>query len=242
MAIEDPALANPEVLRTPPQSLSDYALRAIREDLIEGRLLPGQRITTEGLAHGLQISHVPVREALRYLEAEGHLERGPRSRVIVAPVTAAEAEEIYRLREILETEVHKTALPKLTEADFAELNARFAEMEVAVAAGDTAAYARANRAFHFVAFKRSGMKWMLRFLRIVWDAAARYQTSLFRETGWEADLQRHHAQIIEAMTRRDVEAVNRLMDEHRLVTVQAARHFNPVVHVTAERSLEEDGS
>jgi DNA-binding GntR family transcriptional regulator len=235
MVIEDASLGNSEVLRTPPQSLSDYALRAIREDLIEGRLLPGQRITTEGLAHSLQISHVPVREALRYLEAEGHLERGPRSRVIVAPVTAAEAEEIYRLREILETEVHKTAIPELTDDDFAELNARFAEMEAAVQAGDTARYARSNRAFHFVAFERSGMKWMLRFLNIVWDAAARYQTSLFQETGWEADLQRHHAQIIDAMTRRDVAAVNRLMDQHRLVTVEAARQLNPVVQMRAER-------
>ena len=212
-----------------------------RRRLIEGRLLPGQRITTEGLAHSLQISHVPVREALRYLEAEGHLERGPRSRVIVAPVTAAEAEEIYRLRQILETEVHRTAIPKLTDADYAELDARFAEMEVAVAAGDTGSYARSNRAFHFVAFERSGMKWMLRFLNIVWDAAARYQTSLFHETGWEADLQRHHALIIEAMTRRDVDAVNQLMDEHRLVTVKAARERNPVVPLKAERGDVEEG-
>src|SRR5690606_29549630 len=118
------------------------------------------------------------------------LERGARSRVIVAPVTAQEAEEIYRLREILETEVHRLAIPKLTAADFAELERHVAEMESAIATSDTASFARANRQFHFVPFERSDMKWMLRFLNIVWDAAARYQTSLFRETGWERDLQR----------------------------------------------------
>jgi DNA-binding GntR family transcriptional regulator len=230
MVIEDAAKA--AVRRTPPQSLSDYALRAIREDLIEGRLLPGQRITTEGLAHSLQISHVPVREALRYLEAEGHLERGPRSRVIVAPVTATEAEEIYRLREILETEVHRVAVAKLTDADFTALDAHFAEMEAAVAAGDTGSFARANRSFHFVAFQRSGMKWMLRFLNIVWDAAARYQTSLFHDSGWEQNLQRHHALIIDAMQRRDADAVNQLMDEHRRVTVDAIRQRNESVPKT----------
>jgi DNA-binding GntR family transcriptional regulator len=198
-------------------------LRAIREDLIEGRLVPGQRITTEGLAQNLQISHVPVREALRYLEAEGHLERGARSRVIVAPVTAEEAVEIYRLREILETEVHREAVPKMTDADVADLERHYADMEAAVASGDTARFARANRSFHFVPFERSGMKWMIRFLNIVWDAAARYQTSLFRETGWERDLQRHHKLILEAMRLRDFHAVNQLMNEHRRVTVEAAR-------------------
>jgi DNA-binding GntR family transcriptional regulator len=219
-------LATPEFQRTPPESLSDYALRAIREDLIEGRLMPGQKITTEGLAQSLQISHVPVREALRYLEAEGHLERGPRSRVMVAPVTPEEAEQIYRLRELLETEVHRIAVPRLTDQDFVRLQEHFSGMEAAIANGDTAHFARSNRLFHFVAFERSGLKWMLRFLNIVWDAAARYQTTLFRESGWESNLQRHHSLIMDAMRRRDPEAVNRLMDEHRQVTVEVARQHN----------------
>jgi DNA-binding GntR family transcriptional regulator len=206
--------------------LSDYALRAIREDLIEGRLVPGQRITTEGLAQSLQISHVPVREALRYLEAEGHLERGPRSRVMVAQVTPEEAEEIYLLREILETEVHRIAVPRLSEHDFGLLEQHFADMEAAVTSGDTARFARSNRLFHFVAFERSELKWMLRFLNIVWDAAARYQTALFQESGWERGLQRHHSLIIEAMRRKDADAVNKLMDEHRRVTVEVARQHN----------------
>jgi DNA-binding GntR family transcriptional regulator len=68
---------------------------------------------------------------------------------------------------------------------------------------------------------------MLRFLNIVWDAAARYQTSLFRESGWEQDLQRHHRLILDSMRRRDTDAVNELMNEHRRVTVEAARHRNP---------------
>lgn len=223
-------------MRTPPDSLSDYALRAIREDLIEGRLLPGQRVTTGSLAQALQISHVPVREALRYLEAEGHLERGARGRIHVARATPGEAEEIYRLREILETEVHGIAIPAMTEADFRALDDLYQTMEEAVESGDTAGFARANRAFHFVAFQRSNMKWMLRFLNVVWDAAARYQSSLFREKGWERDLQRHHSLIKDAMKRRDVNEVNRLMDEHRRVTVEATRHRELGAPTAAARS------
>ena len=209
--------------RRPPESLSDYALRSIREDLIEGRLVPGQRIATEVLASSLRISHVPVREALRYLEAEGHLQRGPRRHIRVTPLSQDEAAEIYQLRALLEAEAHRLGIPRLTEADFDRLDECFSEMTAAVETGDIPRFARANRRFHFVAFERTGNGWMLRFLNIIWDAAARYQTSLFQQEGWERDLQGHHDRLREAMRRRDADEVNRIMDEHRRVTLQATR-------------------
>lgn len=205
----------------PPESLSDYALRSIRADLVEGRLLPGQRVAAEQLAASLAISHVPVREALRHLEAEGHLERDPRSLTRVRDVTPAEADEIYQLRELLETEIHKTAVPAMRGEDFAELDLHFDDMEEAIREGDIAQFARANRAFHFVVFNRSGRAWMVRFLNIIWDAAARYQTSLFLTPGWEISLQQHHEELRIALRAHDVHAVNRIMNDHRHVTVEA---------------------
>jgi DNA-binding GntR family transcriptional regulator len=216
--------ADPEHLtpsRTPPESLSDYAIRSLREDLIEGRLVPGQRIAMEVLAVDMGISHVPIREAVRYLEAEGHLQRDPRSQIRVTPVSPEEAAEIYRLREILEAEAHAAGVPRLTHADIAELDRHVDAMHAAVATGDLAGFARANRAFHFVPFRRAGSTWMLRFMNIVWDAAARYQTSLFQREGWESDLQSHHARLRDAMARRDPDEVNRIMDEHRRITIDA---------------------
>lgn len=219
--------AGPSAFRRPPESLGDYAIRALREDLIEGRLVPGQRISMEVLAAEMGISHVPLREAIRYLEAEGHLERDPRSQVRVAPVSPEEAEEIYRLREILETEANSRGVPALTDADIAKLDHQLQAMEQAVAEGNIASFASANRAFHFVAFERAGSRWMLRFMNIVWDAAARYQTSLFQQEGWEENLQAHHRQLRDAMARRDADEVHRIMDEHRRVTIEASRYMGP---------------
>lgn len=209
--------------RKPPESLSDYAIRSLREDLIEGRLVPGQRIAMEVLATDMGISHVPIREAVRYLEAEGHLQRDPRSQVRVTPVSPEEAAEIYRLREILEEEAHAVGVPRLTDEDIAELDRQLSAMQSAVETGDLAGFARANRAFHFVPFRRSGSTWMLRFMNIIWDAAARYQTSLFQREGWESDLQSHHARLRNAMARRDSEEVNQIMDEHRRITIDATK-------------------
>lgn len=219
--------------RTPPESLSDYALRALREDLIEGRLVPGQRIAMEELAADMGISHVPVREAVRYLEAEGHLQRNPRSQIRVTPLSPTEAAEIYRLREILEDEAHAVGVPRLTDDDIAELDRYIRDMGAAVEIGDLAAFARANRAFHFVPFSRAGSTWMLRFMNIIWDAAARYQTSLFQREGWESHLQDDHARLRDAMARRDPEEVNRIMDEHRRITIAAVSAPHPAEEESA---------
>lgn len=221
-------------VRQPPESFSDYAIRSIREDLIEGQLMPGERISAEELAESLGISHVPVREALRFLEAQGHLRRGTRGQLHVAGVTPEEVDEIYRLRELLESDIHRVAMPLLTDADYDDLRRHYAEMERAVLAHDIPAFAQANRAFHFVPFRRSNQTWSIRFLDIIWDAAAPYQTSLFQRDGWEVRLQGQHSALLEAMTRRDVEEVNRLMNEHRHVTVQST-------HMAAERGDGEVG-
>jgi len=242
MERQDPFLAQADgdgtPARRPPESLSDYALRSIREDLIEGRLIPGQRIATEVLATSLRISHVPVREALRYLEAEGHLQRGPRSHIRVTPLSQEEAAEIYQLRALLEAEAHRLAVPRLTDADLLRLDERYSEMQAAIATGDVPRFARANRRFHFVAFERTGNGWMLRFLRIIWDAAARYQTSLFLQEGWERDLQGHHDRLRRAMRNGDAEEVNRIMDEHRRVTLTATRPEHSIGKGSTDLTIE----
>ena len=191
-----------------------------------GRLVAGVRVTAEELAGRLGISHVPVREALRYLEAEGHLERDHRGRLRVRPTSPDEAEEIYGLRRILETEVLSVAVPKLTDADIAGLEAQFAAMEAGLEQQDIHAYAKANRQFHFIAFERAERAWILRFLRMVWDAAARYQTRVFSSTGWEQRLHEEHRRLLEAFRRRDTEAAIATMDEHRILAIEEA-HREP---------------
>jgi DNA-binding GntR family transcriptional regulator len=207
----------------PPDSLGDYAIQVLRQDLVEGRLLPGTRVTAEEVAQRLSISHIPVREALRFLEAEGHLERDGRRGVLVTPLSLKECEQIYRLREILEVEALRLAVPRLTEQDFDEMERHVEDMVRAVRAGDTANFARANRAYHFVTFLPSETKWLLRFLGVIWDAAARYQSALFRDAGWEDRLRQDHIELLTAARKRDLDEIVRIMARHRAVTVEAVR-------------------
>ena len=201
--------------RRHPDSLVDYAVQAVRNELLTGLLRPGERLTEEATAQRLGISHIPVREAFRFLEAEGHVVRDARRGLRVAQLSAAEAEDIYRTRALLETEANRLGVPNLTSDDDQRLEKLAAQMEEAAAGDDLIAYRRYNRAFHFVAFSRSGRPWLVRFLTNLWDAAARYQTPLFQGGAWQTPHLTHHKGLLDALKDRDAERVNQLMHEHR---------------------------
>jgi DNA-binding GntR family transcriptional regulator len=96
---------------------------------------------------------------------------------------------------------------------------------------DLAAYRRFNRAFHFVAFERSGRPWLVRFLRILWDAAARYQSPLFTGGAWQIAHPSHHRALLDGLLCRNVDEVNREMDEHRRWLLdRVARSAAPDTH------------
>jgi DNA-binding GntR family transcriptional regulator len=199
----------------PPDSLAEYAVEQIRNDLLMGRLRPGSRVTADGIAEQLGISHIPVREAFRFLEAQGHLQRDGRRGARIAPTSPEEATDIYLTRALLEAEANRLGIPRLTARDDARLIDLIGSMERASAEGDLRSYRVHNRAFHFIAFERSGRPWLVRFLRNLWDAAARYQTPLFVNGRWQRKHPMHHRALLDALLCRDVELVNRLMAEHR---------------------------
>jgi DNA-binding GntR family transcriptional regulator len=198
-----------------PDSLTEYAVEAVRNDLLMGKLRPGERLTADGVAERLGISHIPVREAFRYLEAQGHLERDGRRGARVVPTSPQEARDIYLTRETLETEANALGIPCLTDADDQRLIALVGAMEAASAAGDLRTYRDHNRAFHFISFERADRPWVVRFLRNLWDASARYQSPLFVNGVWQVKHPSHHRALLDALLARDVELVNRLMGEHR---------------------------
>jgi DNA-binding GntR family transcriptional regulator len=213
----------------PPDSLPEYAVEALRNDLLTGRLRPGQHLTAKGIASRLGISHIPVREAFRYLEAQGHVTRDGRRGARVVPTSPEEARDIYLTRAALEAEANALGVPRLTAADDALLVRLIAQMEEAAAAGDLRAYRSHNRTFHFIAFERSDRPWVVRFLRNLWDAAARYQAPLFAGSAWKVDHPAHHRALLDALLSRDVDLVDRLMGEHRtwLLTSAGALPIDP---------------
>ncbi|RFS84304.1 GntR family transcriptional regulator [Actinomadura spongiicola] len=103
------------------ESLGHFVTRAIREAVVSGQLAPGERIPQEQIGSALEVSRIPVREALRQLESEGLVQLTPNSFARVAKLDFAEVSEIYLMRERLEPLAMELSVPGLTEAQLRHL-------------------------------------------------------------------------------------------------------------------------
>ncbi|GEM35413.1 hypothetical protein NN3_64200 [Nocardia neocaledoniensis NBRC 108232] len=84
------------------KSLRDRAYEELRDRIVDLRLSPGQRLVERDLATELEISRIPLREALQLLEREGLVVIVPRQGAIVAPFTVTDVRDLFDVRESLE--------------------------------------------------------------------------------------------------------------------------------------------
>ncbi|GAA4867253.1 GntR family transcriptional regulator [Saccharopolyspora cebuensis] len=138
-----------ELRRQPNASLGEQVRRALRARIAEGRLHPGDRLFEQDLAAEFGISRVPVREAIRRLQGDGLVEvRDRRRGVFVRGLDRRQAEELFDVREALEVLAARLAAERGSEAGVARTAALTASARRSLEAGDLAAMAEANAAFH----------------------------------------------------------------------------------------------
>ncbi len=114
------------------RQLNDLAYTHISRLLVEGRILPNQRLSEQYLAAEIGVSRTPVREAIRRLSKEGILRQIPSSGTYLILPGEHDIEEIYDIRESLECYLVKKAVPRMSEADYTRIRKKFAIMKKSV--------------------------------------------------------------------------------------------------------------
>ena len=196
-------------------------LRQLRDRIVSGALRPGEQIVQESLAADLGVSRVPLREALKVLEGEGHVTYSPHRGYFVATMTVPDLVEAYRIRELLEGEALAHAVSRLTDSDIAAITHLTDEVELASASGDIALITAANRALHFAMFECSGMPRLVRMIRTLWDATDAYRGVYMASAANIAAMNREHRAMLKALKQGDAAEVIKLQAEHRENTVSA---------------------
>jgi DNA-binding GntR family transcriptional regulator len=208
-------------LFTKPPTAQEAVLAEMRRLLVTGELAPGTPIRQEALADRLGVSRVPVREALKVLEGEGHVEYSAHRGYVVAELSVEDLVEVYRLRELLEAEAIRVAVPKLKPADLAAIASAAAEVGAAGKRADLADVTAANRTFHFLLFDAAGLPRLSRTLRQLWDATDVYRSVYFASP---TNLQRvndEHNELIAALHAGDAKAAIAAQAAHRAHSVEA---------------------
>ncbi len=157
-------------------NVQDAAADKIREMILSGQLEPGEWLRQDDLARTLGVSTMPIREALRQLQAEGLVKFHPRRGAFVTEMSVAHHQEMYRIREELEVLACQwVAEDNFERVDLARLKQLLDDIEVAQKDADISRRLELVRAFFFTIYQASGKEYLLRILSNVWDLSTQYR-------------------------------------------------------------------
>lgn len=162
-----------------PVSLPDFApvsrstvhgkvYERIRDALIAGKMLPGQRIIIRDLADALGTSMMPVREALRRLEAENALVAAAGGTLTVPILDPTDYEELCLIRIALESKAAAEAATRITPREIEKLERTLIALEEASDRRDVEAALRLNQEFHHLVYVAARRALLLRLIESLW--------------------------------------------------------------------------
>jgi DNA-binding GntR family transcriptional regulator len=209
-----------ERFRRPPTA-QEAVLAELRRAIITGELRPGEQILQDALAERFGVSRVPLREALKILEGEGQVTYRPHRGYFVAQLDVDDLREVYRIRDLLESDAVRTAVPLLTDEDIQRLADAADDVDRADQMGDLVAMTTANRRFHFTLIEAAGMPRLARLARILWDATDAYRSVYYAENSHRQVVHEEHHAVVAAVRAGDADEAVRLLREHREHAVAA---------------------
>lgn len=184
--------------------------RRLRDLMMFGNIVPGQKVTLQGITAQLGSGMTPVREAIRRLTAEGALVLHENRRISVPNLTAGQLDDLAFARSALEPELARRALTRMSPAEVDALAVIDAGIDTAIGQGDVVRYLTGNYRFHFAIYEAAGAPILLLLTRSLW---LRFGPSLriVIESGGNIgrDL---HKDALAAMRVGDAEALGRAIE------------------------------
>jgi DNA-binding GntR family transcriptional regulator len=196
----------------------------LRDAILAGEYAPGTRIRQEDLADRHGASRLPVREALRMLEAEGLLTLVANTGAWVTRLTLADCEELYRIRERIEPLLLSYSVPSLAPAAIDRLADLADAME---SADDVEQFLALDRDFHLGSYAAADTAVLGDLVLGLWNRTQHYRrafTRVFRSAG-ERSVHHDHQLLVAAFRRGDIEEAERTLAAHiRRTRLELARH------------------
>ena len=216
-------------------SIVDTVTERLRREILSGEIEPGGRIRVGELETRFGVSHIPIREALRRLEAEGLVVTSPQRATLVAGIALEDLAGLYDLRRIIEVPVVRRAVEGASEEDDEEVSRSLAALEAA--RPDSAEFWEAHRDFHWALMAPGSTAWTQRVLEQLWQSAERYVRLTASAFGTTEEAMRDHRRMVDLFAARDREALGALLEQHLNRTEVALREG-----YLALRAAREDGA
>src|ERR671917_1607728 len=222
-----------------------FVYGTLRRAILRCELAPGERLTTQEVADQLEVSLIPVREALQLLQSEGLVEISPHVGASVAPISDSSVAEVFTLLEGLETVASRVAALRMSREETDALEDLIGEMDVAIERGDYEHWGELNTRLHVSIAGHTGMPTLREMTERVFDLWYRVQRCFSSEVVLQRVLQsqqEHHA-ILGALRERDEAALEGLIKNHNRNALEAyTRYMSSGSSGDAEESVMGDAS
>jgi DNA-binding GntR family transcriptional regulator len=209
--------------------LRHQALNGLRQAIIDGKLGPGARLRELELSSVVGVSRTVIREVLRQLEAEGLVTTVPNKGAIVRTLPPREAEDIYRIRALLEGFAARLFVENAPAALLERLLAAGRGVITAYDTGNVNSILKAKDRFYDALFEGTGSKVLSSILRSLNAQISRWRTLCL----WYPDNGKRKAEksvrdikaMLTAIEQRDAEAAERITREHVMNAAKAVMHM-----------------
>jgi DNA-binding GntR family transcriptional regulator len=208
-----------------PEAASHRVAAYLREAILRGEIGPGERIGQEDVARRLGASRLPVREALRILEAEGLTEHAMNKGARVPRLSMREVDVLYQIRERIESLALVEGLPDLTELHLDRL--REIEDRIESAGTDVGAFLELDREFHLLTYSTCPHEQLQSMIVRMWNSTQHYRRAYMTITGMQHRWIVHaeHNLLLEALRRHDPVDAERYLQGHiRRTRIELSKH------------------
>lgn len=203
----------------------------LRSEILSGVRPPGARIRQEEVAAHLGASRVPVREALRILEADGLVTLVANTGAWVAQLSLAECEEVYQIRERVEPLLLQYAAPHLDEATLDVMESLAGRMESSL---DVEEFLRLDREFHQLSYQPARTVLLSDLVQRVWNTTQHYRRAftLLLDHQSRRTVHDEHHMIVAALREQDVQTAADVLELHIRRTRRKLAHHPEIFQST----------
>jgi DNA-binding GntR family transcriptional regulator len=207
----------PILTKNAPISREDYAYDAIKEAILSGELLPGQKISLTELARNLGVSIIPVNNAVRRLTSEGLIRQDPHHSPHVEEFSSQATNEVLIIRYHMEELALRESIPNIDNDGIAVLFSYIQQMDAAIERKDYHTYGKINRAFHMSLYVYSQLPMLCDMIDDLWNKAelnrCRSVFSLVPNMAKHSNTE--HKEMMEAIDRRDIPMALEILHKHK---------------------------
>jgi DNA-binding GntR family transcriptional regulator len=183
----------------------------LRTAILDGSLPTGTAVRQQELATLFGVSRMPVREALRQLEAQGLLAVEQHKGAVVAPLITWDATETYELRILLESEALRQSVPELTEVDFGEIERLIQQMEAEI---NYSIMGELNKQFHLALYAKARNRRLMTLVSVGLDEEERFLRFNLEAMGLGEVSQADHRELLAAARSGDANLAVQLLTQH----------------------------